>query len=226
MKRLTILALAAVSAVLFALPAVASAGEWEVDPAGVTFTAVNSGNTVLKTSNNETLACTGSSAIGAYNAASHTTGTIELSFTGCTESVFGTSCSNTTTAGKITTTTVTFTNEYVTDNKTSPGITIKGTGAEEHFATFTCGGGYEIKATGTVMGKFEANECGTTSTTHKLEFKSTAHGIQEHKQITGTGTIYDLSATVKNIFGTNTYTTSQDGTDILTFGSAATVTCV
>jgi len=228
MKKLVLLALAAVSAVLFALPAVASAGEWEVDPAGVTFTAVNSGITVLTTSNNETVTCTGSSGSGAYNATSKTTGTIELSFTGCTESVFGSSCSNTATAGKITTTTVTFTNEYVTDNKTSPGVTLKGTGAEEHFATFTCAsGGVEIKVTGTVMGQLEANECGTTSTTHKLEFNSISHGVQEHTKVTGTGTsIYDLSARVKTIFGTNTYTASQDGTGILTFSQAATVTCV
>jgi len=204
MKKLVLLALGAVSAVMFALPAVASAGEWEVDPAGVTFTpGSNSGlNSVLTTNNNETVTCEGSTGSGAYNALSHTTGTIELTFTGCRESIFGTTCSNTTTAGRITTTKATLTNEYLTDDKKTPGVTIKGTGTEEHLATFTCDfGGVKLKVTGTVMGAFEANECGTNSTVHKLEFNSPTHGNQQYKQITGTGTNYDLTSEV-NILGT------------------------
>jgi len=227
MKKLVLLALAAASVAMFALPAVASAGEWVLDPAGAAFTASSNGPTTLTTNNNETVNCTGSTGSGKYNAGSGTTGTVELTFTGCTESIFGTSCSNTATAGTITTTSnLAFTNVYLSDNKETPGTTIAGVGAEKHFATFTCAGGsVKIVVTGSLLGHSEA-PCKTVSKELKNTFESTAHGVQKYMKVTGTEAAEDLTAKVTIFGATNTRTASQDGTGILKFNEAATITCV
>ena len=222
-KKIMLLALTAVSAVMFALPAVASAGEWEMTPAGGAFTVANVGNTVLTTSNNETLTCTKVTGSGSYNAGSATTGTVEMTFHSCTTVVLGFKVNCTSSGqptGTVTTTTVTFTNIYLEDDKTLPGVKLTGAGANEHFATFSCGG-VNIVVTGSVIGESES-KCGTAAKEHKLNFESTAHGTQKWKQNTTTGAITDLTATV----GGSPRTASQDGTGILTFANTETVTCV
>ena len=223
-KKIMLLALTAVSAVMFALPAVASAGEWEMVPGGKAFTVDNVGNTVLTTNNNETVTCTKVAGTGTYNTApvSTTTGTVEMTFTGCTTIIFGFTVNCTTSGlatGTITTTTVGFTNIYLTDAKTTPGVKLTGAGADEHFATFTCGG-VKIVVSGSVIGESESI-CNHETKEHKLKFESTAHGIQQWKQNTLTGPETDLTATV----GGTAHTASQDGTGKLTFNQNEKVVC-
>jgi hypothetical protein len=233
MKKLVLLALAAVSAVMLVVPALASAGEWEMDPAGWAFNITSVGNTVLKTNNNETVTCTSSTGSGAYNAGSKTTGTIQLLFHGCKESIFGTSCSSEGQAsGTIATTAgLTFTNVYLKPVKTTPGVTIRGIGAEEHFATFTCAGGsVKIKVTGTILGDSE-NGCNSAAEEQKIVFESIEHGVQRYTRVTEdvTNPIEDLTADVTIFGATNLRTASQDGTGILKSkiaGEKATITCV
>jgi len=217
MKKLVLLAVAAVIAALFALPAVASAAEWEMDPAGWAFNATSVGATALKTNNNETVNCTGSTGSGAYNAGSKTEGTIELTFTGCTDSIFGGKCNTAgQAAGTITTTpALIFKNAYLEDNKLKPGITIKGTGVEEHFVSFECAGGlFKAKVTGTVLGEVEG-ACASESEEQKIKFESVTHGNQKWNQDTKTGAIEDLTTAVTVFGATNNRTSSQDGTGIL-----------
>jgi hypothetical protein len=231
MKKLVLLAVVAATTALFALPAAASAAEWEMDPAGWAFNSTAVGNTVLKTNNNETVTCTGSTGSGAYNAGSKTEGTLQLKFTTCTESVFGGKCS---TAGQpegtiTTTAALIFKNAYLEDNKLKPGITIRGTGAEEHFVSFECAGGlFKAKVTGTVLGETEG-ACNLESEEQKVNFVATSHGVQKWNQDTKTGAIEDLTTAVTVFGGTTNRTSSQDGTGILkskVAGEKAKITCV
>ncbi len=195
-----------------------------MDPAGWAFAVNGVGNTVLTAGNNGTVTCTAEQGIGAYNAGSKTTGTIELTLNGCKESVFGANCNSAgQPAGSITTTKMTFTNTYLTDNKTTPGITIRGTGSEEHYATFSCAGGLvQVVVRGTVLGDSEL-ECNTETKEHKFVFESVAHGVQKYMQVTGTGSTEDLTVTMN---GGAAVTASIDSTTILKSNEAGKITCV
>jgi hypothetical protein len=237
--KMILLALAAVSAVMFAVPAVAAAGEWEIDPASgkfpQSFTAANIGNTTLTQDplNAEdkpaTVTCTGSSGSGKYT--TKTTGEIELTFTGCKESQFGSSCTSAGQAtGTITTTNMTFHNIMIDSTAQRPatektkagtaGILI--TSNAGHFATFNCALFFKIEVTGSgVIGDISAPECGGTSKTSTLKFESTAEGTQKYMQITTEGTKFDLTSTQ----GGTARTASQDGEGTVTYNENMTMTC-
>jgi hypothetical protein len=235
MRKLLLATGAAIGTAIIAFPAVASAGEWEMDPAGWQFTIATVGNAVLKTNNNETITCTSENGSGQYNAGSKATGTIELALHGCKESIFGTSCSSAgQPAGTITTTSsLPFTNVYLdgTGVHKTPGLTIRGTETVKHFTTFICAGGsVKMKLTGSMLGNVES-ACGTLAEEHKIEFKDAGHGSQEFTRVTASlaEPIDDLVLET-NIFGaTNHRTTSIASTTILKSniaGEKATVTCV
>jgi hypothetical protein len=214
-KKMMLLALAAVSAAMFALPAVASAGAPEVECGGVVcgnFTA-HGGTGTLASTNGLAVECTGNTAEGKYE--TKTTGSIKLVFTGCRDEIFNVPCSNTATSGKIETTVLSFHSIYTTDNKTTPGTLVTPNGT--HFATFTCGFKFEVTGNG-IIGSLTSPACGKASKSYTLSFTQASKGHQTHKQITGTGTIYDLN--------TNGSTSSQVSVGTVTFGSEATLTCV
>jgi hypothetical protein len=210
-----LLALAAVSAAMFSLPAAASAGAPEIECGTVACGAFTAhGNTgTLASTNGLAVECTASTATGNY--ASKTIATIKFTFTGCRDEIFNVPCSNTATSGKVETTTVEIRNIYTTDNKTTPGILIRPDVV--HFATFTCGFKFEVTGNG-IIGSLTSPTCGKSATSYTLSFSQASKGHQTHKQITGTGTIFDLS--------TNGNTSSMSGTGTVTFGSSATLTCV
>jgi hypothetical protein len=224
-KKMMVLALAAVSAAMFALPAVASAGTWNMTPAGQTFTSTSKAETTtILTSTEHTVKCTSSTGSGRYNAGSTTNGVITLKFHGCKDEV-GTNCTGETAgepAGTISTTAnLPFSNVYM-ETGHNPGITISGIGAEKHFANFRCGFGLlTIKVEGTIIGEVDS-ACNTASKTHALNFESPkGHGIQEWTQVTTTGTIDDLTSTVNG----SPETASQDGTGFTHFAEATTADC-
>ena len=220
-----LLALAAVSAVLFALPAVASAAEWTLEPGNQNFSASSVGGTTLTTNaNEEEVNCTGSTGNGTVNAAG-TGGTIELTFTGCKS--LGTNCTTAgKTAGTITTTTMDWTSVYLTHNKTTPGIKLEGTteGAKHgHIATFKCGFGLvTIEVEGSVIGHVEEECDEKVRKEFLINFESVERGVQKYMQNTATGTKTDLTAWRNGAHRT----ASQDGTGKITLEKESTIHCV
>jgi hypothetical protein len=230
--KMILLALAAVSAVMFALPAVASAGEWEITKpenftakAGVTTLTqdpISAGESVSE------VTCTASNTTGKYTTKT-TAEEVTITFTGCTApSPFGGTVNCTSAgqaAGTIKTTDLTAHNIMIDPTPNAiAGVLI--TPAAGHFATFNCGGIFEVKVNGNgVIGEVE-KKCGESITTSGLNFESSATGTQKYMQITTTGTKFDLSSTT-TIFGggATTRTSSQDGTGTITFPNAQTMTC-
>jgi hypothetical protein len=221
MKKLMLLALAVVSAAMFALPAVAAAGSPETDcPGGAATCSFTSsgGASSLTTANGTTVNCTSNTGSGSYT--SKTGGTIGLTFNGCKESVFGTSCG---TSGVIKTNTAPFDNVYTADNKTSPGVLVTQP-AGGTFANFSCGGGLlTVNVTGNVVGSLESPSCGSEAELWPLNFTQSAHGNQTLKQVTATGTSFDLVSHL-NVGGTQTSAMVATGT--VKFSGKAKLTCV
>jgi len=225
-----LLALAAVSAAIFALPAVASAGTWHAEPSTnatpITSNTTGHGNTVLVTAN-RTTTCTGnatepsSTGTGSIDVGG-TTGKITLTFYNCHS--LGTAC---TTPGQASGTIKTSEN-LITHNillekepKKIPGIKITGVGETTQLAHYTCGFGLvTVNVTGTVIGEVE-KECGFKGKTIPINFEAPG-GVQKWTQETTTGTKTDLTATVNGTAETG----GQTGTGTISTGAEErTITC-
>lgn len=216
MKKMMLLALAAASVAMFALPAVASAGEPEVHcPVNVACGAFTShGGASTLSSGSLTVTCTSNT--GSGNFATKKTGTFQLTFHGCKDSAFGSNCNSTgQPAGTIKTNVMSFRNVYLTHGTTVPGVTVEGANT-----TFTCFGGFSHHlVTGNVLGTLTNPKCGGTAASLTLSFVATSHGVQQHKLVTGTGTPHTLldngAAAAMNATGT-----------VTAGGKNMTVTCV
>ena len=215
-KKIMLLALAAVSAVMLAVPAFASA----LIPLHLSSTPVGA-KTLDDVGANPTLSTTGGTTVecgtfkGTATFETSTTGTIELTFTeGCKEKTFGSSCASSgEPAGSIATTKLQF--HLVTLANNVPGVLI--TPNAGHFASFTCGI-IPITVGGTgVIGKITSPGCNQSSTEATIDFNATAHGVQEFNKVAGTETIYQLKKGEENA--------AQDATGKLTLGTAQTLTC-
>lgn len=223
-KKIMLLALAVVSAAMFAVPAVAAAGEWTLDNAtGKTFTIAKNTNPVLRSANGDTITCTGLTGSGSYT--TNTTGTVSLDFTGCTENTFGFSCQSGTTSGTIAVSSKTFHNVIIgsagaPDNSTPIGILVTG---GTSFTTFSCASLFTATVTGNVIGEVENPNCNVAGTSYALNFApATAGGtVQKYKQITTTGSEFKLFT---DIFG-GTFESSQEGTGTITMSGPVTATC-
>jgi len=220
-KKMLMLALTAISAALFALPAVASAGAPEVDLSKGGHFTVAGGHSELKTVGNKVTTCTSTTGTGEW--LNKTTGSLQLTFHGCKELTLGTTC-KTTSGDTITADNLTFHTIYTTDNKTSPGILITPPNGAP-FATFTCAGGLiHIVVTGNgIIGSITQPPCGGTSNTATLNFSQT-NGVQQHRQITGTGGLFTLSSDL-NGGAAEHAGMNAEATMTLTEG-AGTLTCV
>ncbi len=218
-KKLMLLALAAVSAVLFALPAVASAETWHITKAEK-FT-VHGGHAILTFDEPEAteITCTSSTATGEYE--NTTTGkNLVLTFHGCEYAGSGGSLPCTTPglpSGTIRTTALTFHNIMV--EKGIPAILI--TPNNGHFATFNCPFTHvELRGNG-IIGEVE-KKCGESFKEAGLNFMSVATGTQTWRQITTAGTLFNLTSS-KN--GGTAKAASEDTTKKVTFGASQTITC-
>lgn len=208
--------------VALALPAMASAGEWELDnAAGEAFNVGNAGKQVLTIGGNETVSCNGMNGNGAY--ATNKTGTISLTFRECKTNSFGFSCTTPgQAAGTITVDNKTFHNVIIGDQGdewTPIGILITGGAGAPDFATFSCFG-INFTVTGDVIGEIEVPKCGVEGKNFKLNFESAAHGVQKYRQVTTAGPLFDL---VTHSGGAKT--TSLDGTSELMFAQNVKPTC-
>jgi len=196
-KKMMLLALSVVSAVLFALPAVASATPAHIS-ATEPFTVAKglvSEKGILETTGGEKIECLkGVSGEGSWH--STTTGTLTLEFHECTApTIFGNlTCTTRTSeggtnpesAGTIRTTNLEFHMIMIAAN--TPGVLITPDTATNVFAHFTCGGGLVTKTVvgNGVIGTITSPACSTPSTTATLKFEQGATtGLQKHTTYTG-----------------------------------------
>jgi len=162
-KRLMLLAFAAASAAMFALPAAASAA-WDIDPAGVSFSGTTTQTSTLTATGEPTLSCIGKSHLsGSYNGSSQTTGSITIDFTECHINPFGIT---------IACTTGEFGNTIVIGG-TFHNV-INGTKTEIQWTTNSltvkCGGTTPLVVTGTVNGNITQPACSTWSNAGEIQF--------------------------------------------------------
>ena len=230
MKHKTmLLALVVVSGLLYALPSMASAAGWDIDPAPtekspLTFTSSGAKASLVTAGGN--FSCTASSGTGKYT--SQTTGNITITFTGCATTFFGfpiTCTSSGQSSGTIKTTeNLVFHNIMIESTAQvaggTPGILV--TPNSGHFATFVCAGNTVVVGGTGVIGDISSPKCGETSTTSTLKFEASGVGVQKYTQEETTGTKYDQTSS-KN--GGAPETASQEAEGKVTFNQAATITC-
>lgn len=229
MKKPLMLALAAASVMMLALPAVASATlkTWNMDwrsgdhTSPLTFTIQGTTVPRLKIHTGDFVECSTVSGSGAYTTTM--AGVIKLVFTGCGIPDIGLSCKSGGTNGVIETTVLTFHNIYSNLNgKEGPAVLITPNGT--HFASFACtlfGFGAHVKVAGTgVIGTVENCGTGTVSGTNKsfgINFQAAAAGTQTHTTAVGTPGTWDLTWS-RN--GAAPVTASLEGTDDLVIAAA------
>lgn len=203
---------------LAVLPAFASAGEYTADcefgapsPCNATITG---GISELINTSIEGVSCTAFS--GATNVTSgSSTGTIELTFTGCRETITGFKFSCTSagaSSGQIKTGSMVYHNVNLEDISAAPGILITGVNM-----TFVCAGFAKKTVTGNVLGRYVIPECGSFRGSTTVTFGRTSPGDQTYKQVTTSGTIFDLIS--NNDSGGTYFTTSLTGTGTISYMS-------
>ena len=194
-KRMMLLALSIVSAVVFALPAIASATPAHIS-ATENFTVSKGaavGNFVWETTAGERTECL-NGVTGSGNWHSTTTGTLTLEFNECRAvTPFGNlNCTThsaeggTPVANQIRTTVLEFHLIMIEPNR--PGILLTPNTDTGVFAHYTCGGGLIQKTLvgNGIIGTITSPECGVVSTTATLKFEQGAStGIQKHTTWTG-----------------------------------------
>jgi hypothetical protein len=226
-KKMVFLALSVVSGALFILPAVASATPAHISATeNFTVTKGVTETTTFETTSGEKFEChKGVTGVGSWH--STTTGTLTLEFHECTTTVFGSVVTCTTDvaeggtgiSGTVSTTHLPFHLIMPEPKGQHAGMLITPTaGTNNHFATFTCGGGLVTKkVTGNgIIGMIASPTCGTASTTATLKFEQGATtGVQKYS--TYTGATYGLLM--------NGTAMAQVGERRLHFGSAKSILC-
>jgi hypothetical protein len=226
-QKLMLLVAGALTALAFAaVPAVATAGEWTIDPETGGFPLTFSGTTgeAKLTSSLGTVTAKSVDVHGEYE--NGTTGHVEFTFTEV--SGLGGTCTSTVPAapsGTVTTTSLTFHNIMI-DSTTqkaggTPGILI--TPNSEHFTTFKCPlATVEVRGNG-IIGDITDPTCSSNvfQSTAKIDFESLSTGVQKYQQVTTEGTKFDLTA--KSALGT--VTASEDAEGTITFARKAKMTC-
>jgi len=223
-KKMMVLALAVVSAALFALPAVASAQTWHLDTTS-SFSISGSGGTL--TSSVASLTCSSTTGSGSFSTT--TEGTVSVVFHSCKVASFF----NCTTPGQ-SPGTIKLSAKFdgIMLGTNLPGILLTPHTSVEPtpvsapgwkvFSEFECEGGFGVvKVFGKgSIGTITAPACGTASTTATLAYSSSATGVQQHQSWTGSP--FDLKSTISP---TSHPTASLDGTATMTFPAARTMTC-
>jgi hypothetical protein len=227
-KKLMLLVAGALTALAFtALAGTATAKETRIKCEGVgacTFT-ISGGEVRLSSHNGDTIWCTseeGNGEVTGLNAEREsTTDTMRLLFKGCKEqaTIFHFSCSNTATAGNITTNVLTTHGIALPGTPTEAGALLTGLNM-----TFTCAGGFaSTQWTGDLIGESET-KCNTnTGTVQKLVFSAPTHGTQADR--TYTGTTHDLQSKTSHTGGGSYETFAISSTTTLTYNQNVILTC-
>jgi hypothetical protein len=219
-KKTMVLALAVVSAALFALPAVASAQSWHLS-ATTSFSVTGAGLN-WSTTDGTTFACTSTTGSGTFSTT--TEGSLSLIFHGCTLTGLGVSC--TTPGQSAGTITVSHKFDGIMFATNKPALLLTPTGSTEVTpgktltTEYTCFGvSTKVYGNGTIGTiHVPANPCGATGATWGIQFEKSAHGQQKHKLWTGTE--YDM------ITNASPHPTAAlQGTATLHFPASRTLTC-
>jgi hypothetical protein len=166
-KKIMLLALAAVSAALFAMPAVASAN-WGVDPINQSFTGTSEAGTVgvFSSVNEPTTTCEGPDHM-AGNWSDGTSGKFSLDATACHISFLGATVACKTAGAPLSNTeliTGSFRNVTIEGGKRGVTFTFSET-------TIVCGGFATLKISGSVIGKLTGDPaCGSVDSAVTLDF--------------------------------------------------------
>jgi hypothetical protein len=170
-KKMMLLALAAVSAAMFAMPAAASA-TWKVDPTNQTFSGTSEAGTTgfLSAAGEPTITCEGPDHVtGGWTAASNgTEGTFKLHATKCHVVIVGFTIPCETAGAPLNNTIFTEgTFKNVTINTGKRGITVT-----PNATTVKCGPTTPITVTGTIIGQITgvSDGCDVTASEATLEF--------------------------------------------------------
>jgi len=213
-KKLMVLAAGALAALAFtALPSIASAGEFEhhctttggvAQPCTLT---IEGGAAELVNTAGEGISCTSVTGTGSASTTG-TTGAALLTFKGCRENItiFKFTCTSTGTAGEIKTNELVSHNIYIDPSKTTPGLLLTGVNV-----TFNCAGFAKKTVTGNVIGHLTSPNCSSAVTSMGISFEKSSNGNQKYKQVTTTGTIFDLISN-NDTEGGVYLTSSQAGT--------------
>jgi hypothetical protein len=226
-KKLMLLMVGALTALAFmALAGAASAKETKLkcEEGGACTYTVHGGELRYSLHNGDTVWCstvTGNGEVTGLVNGESTTSNVQLLFHGCKEQAtpFHFNCSNTGTAGTITTNVLVVHNIALPGTPTEAGVLITNWGV-----TFTCAGGFaSTQVTGSIIGEYE-NKCGTnTGTVQKYEFRAAAHGTQTDR--TYTGNTYDLEGKTSHTGSGSYETTAIISTTTLTFNQNVELTC-
>lgn len=209
-KKIMLLALGAVSALMLAVPAMASASgvPVHINPKPASPTTITGGTAVLSTVKGNTVTC--QEVHGTANWESTTTGTLNLTFRKeCVGQIGETKAG----CGEIKVTNAPF---HLVTVGGKPGVLVTPP-AGGVFATFVCGFilHFEVKGNG-VIGTITSPTCGNSATTATIKFEGAA-GVQKHKKIDGTETIYNLTS--------NGEEAAQNATGTVTFPSSTKLEC-
>lgn len=222
--KMMLLALAAFSAALFALPSVASAGEWTMDcPSGKATCSFSTsgGHAELRAVNEPTITCTSSTGSGSVSSGGKT-GTFAMTFKGCTATLFFTVSCKTTGAesGEIKVASSVSHNVYLEPEKTTPGLLVTPAPTE-----IVCGGFSNITVTGNgLLGDLTA-ACNAEAETFTVDFAADSKNpeTQDWEEVTtNPETLYDLHATTA---GGEPRTAVMVASGQLKFSGKAKVTC-
>jgi len=189
-----LLAAGALSALAFAaLPALASAGEYEAHCEGAILCTgeITGGAASLVSANGDTITCSAMGGTTSFSSTT-TTGTTTLHLTGCREHVtfFTFTCNSPgDVAGTINVASLQYHVINLEHGGTTPGFKFTGVNT-----TFECTGFSKRTVTGSVVGHLELASCNTATTTHAVNFDQASTGSQKYKQATTTGTETDLIA--------------------------------
>lgn len=213
-KKMMLLALAVVSASMFALPGVAAAKEIHIE--GITGFTGSAGPGTLAAEGEPTITCESGDVENGVVETGGTTGTMTLDFTGCHATVFGF-------------TVKCHTSGSAKDNTIASGGTFHAITYEEKPAVLVtaatteiiCGGISNTHVEGDVIGTITSPACGVASSTMTVAFSATG---SKQNHITYTGKEYDLKAKTS---GSTQKTAGLTATGTLTAteGKKATLNC-
>jgi len=219
-----LLAAGALSALaLAALPALASAGEYEAHCEGAAecIGEFTGGPSSIVSDNGDTITCTAVGGTTSF-ATTSTTATANVHLTGCREHVtfFTFQCNSAgAAAGTINVSGVTYHLINLVHGGTTPGLKFT-----DISITFECAGFSKKTVTGSLVGHLESASCNTAVTTHSATFEQGATtGTQKYTQTTTTGTETDLIA--DNHAGGSYTTVAMVGTWTVHWNHNVKVTC-
>lgn len=218
-KKMMVLALAVISAALFAMPAIAAAQSWHLDSAA-SFTVAGSGGT-LTWENRVAITCNSTTGTGAFSTT--TEGTATLVFTGCKDPVFGFTC---TSPGQPTGT-IAFAAKFdaIMVGTSKPALLFTPEGSSEPTPGMktlfeeSCLGISEKAFGKGIVGTIGTAACGIASSTATVSFSSSESGHQADSLYTGS--VFRLMTTLSSshpLF-------SLDFQWSLTFAAPRTMTC-